>query len=162
MDPYQTQNTYEVEAATRLSRLGAVFVDGRVGFAPVGAILLMLPMLMLRGGTSALLILVGIAVLVAIAVLITQIVLVARHGQTIGKRVVGIRMITSAGDIPNVWRVFFLRWLPFVVAAGVVEYVFKVRGLGNLVHVIDALLIFQPNRRCLHDLLADTHVIKSA
>jgi uncharacterized RDD family membrane protein YckC len=161
MDPYQPQDTYEVEAATRLSRLGAVLVDGLVGFAPVGAILLMLPMLMLRGGTSALLILLGIAALVAVAVLITQIVLVARHGQTIGKKVLGIRMITSAGDIPSVWRVFFLRWLPFVVVAAVVEYMVKVRGLGNLVHVVDALLIFQPNRRCLHDLLADTHVIKA-
>ena len=161
MDPYQSQDTYEVEAATRLSRLGAVLVDGLVGFAPLGAILLMLPMLMLRGGTSTLLILLALAALVAVAVLITQIVLVARHGQTIGKKVLGIRMITSDGDIPSVWRVFFLRWLPFVVVAAVVEYVVKVRGLGNIVHVVDALLIFQPNRRCLHDLLAGTHVINA-
>lgn len=161
MDPYQPQDTYEVEAATRLSRLGAVLVDGLVGFAPVGAILLMLPMLMLRGGTSALLILLGLSALVVVVVLITQIVLVARHGQTIGKKVLGIRMITSSGDIPSIWRVFFLRWLPFVVVAGVLEYMLKLRGIGNLVHVVDALLIFQPNRRCLHDLLADTHVIKA-
>ena len=161
MDPYQSQNTYEVEAASRLSRLGAVLVDGLVGFAPVGAILLMLPMLMLRGGTSALLMLLGIAALTALAVLITQIVLVARHGQTIGKKVLGIRMITSDGDIPSIWRVFFLRWLPFVVVAGVLDYVLKLRGVGNIVHLVDALLIFQPNRRCLHDLLADTHVIQA-
>jgi uncharacterized RDD family membrane protein YckC len=161
MNPYQPQDTYEVEAATRLSRLWAVLVDGLVGFAPLGAILLMLPMLLLKGGTSTLLILLGLAALVAVVVLITQIVLVARHGQTIGKKVLGIRMITSAGDIPSVWRVFFLRWLPFVVAAAVLDYVFKLRGIGNVVHVVDALLIFQPNRRCLHDLLADTHVIKA-
>lgn len=161
MDPNQPQDTYEVEAATRLSRLGAVLVDGLVGFAPVGAILLMLPMLMLRGGTSALLILLALAALTAVAVLITQIVLVARRGQTIGKKVLGIRMITSDGDIPSIWRVFFLRWLPFVVVAAVLEYMLKLRGIGNIVHVVDALLIFQPNRRCLHDLLADTHVIKA-
>ncbi len=161
MNPYQPQDTYDVEAASRLSRLGAVLVDGLVGFAPVGAILLMLPMLMLRGGTSALLILLGIAALTALAVLITQIVLVARRGQTIGKKVLGIRMITSGGDIPSIWRVFFLRWLPFVVVAAGVDYLFKLRGIGNFVHLVDALLIFQPNRRCLHDLLADTHVIKA-
>jgi uncharacterized RDD family membrane protein YckC len=161
MAPFQSQETYEVEAATRLSRLGAVLVDGLVGFAPVGAILLMLPLLMLRGGTSALLSLLALAALAAVVVLITQIVLVARRGQTIGKRVVGIRMITSGGDIPSVWRVFFLRWLPFVVAAVVLDYALKLRGIGNLVHVVDALFIFQPNRRCLHDLLADTHVIKA-
>jgi uncharacterized RDD family membrane protein YckC len=161
MDLYQPQDTYEVEAATRLSRLGAVLVDYLVGFAPLGAIFLMLPILLLRGGTSALLILLGLAVLVGLAVLITQIVLVARHGQTIGKKVLGIRMITSDGDIPSVWRVFFLRWLPFVVLAGIVDYMVKMRGIGNLVLVVDALLIFQPNRRCLHDLLAGTHVIKA-
>jgi uncharacterized RDD family membrane protein YckC len=161
MDPYQPQDTYEVEAATRLSRLGAVLVDGLVGFAPVGAILLMLPMLMLRGVTSALLILLALAALMAVAVLITQIVLVARRGQTIGKKVLGIRMITSDGDIPSIWRVFFLRWLPFVAVAAVLEYMLKLRGIGNIVHVVDALFIFQPNRRCLHDLLAGTHVIKA-
>ena len=54
-----------------------------------------------------------------------------------------------------------LRWLPFALAATAVELVFRRRGLGNVVYLVDALLIFQPTRRCLHDLLADTHVIKA-
>lgn len=161
MDPCQQQNTCEVEAATRLSRLGAFLLDSLLGLAPLGAILLMLPSLLLGGGACSLFILLSLAVLVALAELITQIVLVVRHGQTIGKKVLGIRMITSDGDIPSVWRVIFIRWLPFVVAAAVLDYVFKLRGIGNVVHLADALLIFQPNRRCFHDLLADTHVIKA-
>jgi uncharacterized RDD family membrane protein YckC len=48
-----------------------------------------------------------------------------------------------------------------VVTAATIELIFKVRGLGNLIHLVDALLIFQPTRRCLHDLFADTHVIKA-
>jgi uncharacterized RDD family membrane protein YckC len=102
-----------------------------------------------------------VAALISVAVLITQIVLLVRNGQTIGKKVLGIRMITSSGETPSIWRVFFLRWLPFAVAAGVVEYALKVRGLGNVIYVLDAVLIFQPTRRCLHDLFADTHVIKA-
>ncbi len=161
MDPYPAQDTYDVEAASRLSRLGAALVDAFVGFAPLGAIALLLPMALLSGSMGSLVVLVLAAVGVSLAVLITQIVLVARRGQTIGKKVLGIRMITSDGDIPSVWRVFFLRWLPFFVVAVVLELVLKVRGIGNLVYVLDALLIFQPTRRCLHDLFADTHVVKA-
>ncbi len=161
MDPYPAQDTYEVEAATRLSRLGAALVDGLVGFAPLGAIALLLPMALLSGRMGSLVVLVVAAVGISLAVLITQIVLLVRRGQTIGKKVLGIRMITSDGDIPSIWRVFFLRWLPFAVVAVVLELVLKVRGIGNLIYLVDALLIFQPTRRCLHDLLADTHVIKA-
>jgi len=161
MDPFPAQDTYDVEAASRLSRLGAALVDAFVGFAPLGAIALLLPMALLSGSMGSLVVLVLAAVGVALAVLITQIVLVARRGQTIGKKVLGIRMITSDGDLPSVWRVFFLRWLPFFVVAMVLELVLKVRGIGNLVYVLDALLIFQPTRRCLHDLFADTHVVKA-
>ena len=101
------------------------------------------------------------AAVVWVALLITQIVFLVKNGQTIGKKVMGIRMITSEGEVPSLWRVFLLRWLPFVVTAATIELIFKVRGLGNLIHLVDALLIFQPTRRCLHDLFADTHVIKA-
>jgi len=132
-----------------------------VGLAPVGAIVLLLPMVLLSGRMGSLVILIILAGVTTLAVLITQIVLLARHGQTIGKKVLGIRMITSDGDIPSIWRVFFLRWLPFAVVGAVVQMVFKVRGSGSIIHLLDVLLIFQPTRRCLHDLFADTHVIKA-
>ena len=160
MDPYPAPETFEVEAASRLSRLGAALVDALVGLAPVGAIVLLLPMVLLSGRMGSLVILIILAGVTTLAVLITQIVLLARHGQTIGKKVLGIRMITSDGDIPSIWRVFFLRWLPFAVVGAVVQMVFKVRGSGSIIHLLDVLLIFQPTRRCLHDLFADTHVIK--
>ncbi len=161
MDPIQSQDTNEVEAASRLSRLGAFLVDALVGFAPLGALVLLVPMAMLGGGAGMILLFAGLAVLISVAVLITQIVLLVRNGQTIGKKVLGIRMITSEGEIPSVWRVFLLRWLPFAITAGTIELIFKVRGLGNIIYLVDALLIFQPTRRCLHDLFADTHVIKA-
>ncbi len=161
MDLYQPQPTYEVEAATRLSRLGAVLVDLLVGFAPLGAMVFLVPVALVSRSAGMILGFIGLAGLIAVAVLITHIVLLVKYGQTIGKKVLGIRMITSAGDIPSIWRVFFLRWLPFVVVSVVIELVLKVRGIGNIVHLVDALLIFQPTRRCLHDLLADTHVIKA-
>lgn len=161
MEPIESQDTNEVEAASRLSRLGAALVDALVGFAPLGALVLLVPMAMLGGGAGMILLFAGLAVLISVAVLITQIVLLVRNGQTIGKKVLGIRMITSEGEIPSVWRVFLLRWLPFAITAGTIELIFKIRGLGNIIYLVDALLIFQPTRRCLHDLFADTHVIKA-
>lgn len=161
MDPHADQQTYDVEAATRLSRLGAALIDGLVSFAPLGAVAVLLPVALMGGRLGALLGVLAAAALVSMAVLITQIVLLASHGQTIGKKVLGIRMITSDGSTPSVWRVFFLRWLPFAVVAGVVQMVLKVVGIGSLIHLLDVVFIFQPTRRCLHDLFADTHVIKA-
>lgn len=161
MDPNHTQDTYEVEAATRLSRLGAALIDLVLQLAPLAPIFLLLPGAMLTGRMGMLLVGLLAAAAVWVALLITQIVFLVKNGQTIGKKVMGIRMITSEGEIPSLWRVFLLRWLPFVVTAATIELIFKVRGLGNLIHLVDALLIFQPTRRCLHDLFADTHVIKA-
>ena len=161
MDPYPPQETYEVEAASRLSRLGATLVDALVGLAPLAALVVLIPMALLSGRMGSLLLFLLLAGGIGLTVLITHMVLLVRNGQTIGKKVLGIRMITSSGEIPSLWRVFFLRWLPFAIAATVVELVFKRRGLGNVIYLVDALLIFQPTRRCLHDLFADTHVVKA-
>jgi len=160
MDPFQPQDTYEVEAATRLSRLGAALIDALLGFAPLAAIAILLPPALLSGHLGSLLFVILAAGAVALAVLITQIVLVATRGQTLGKKILGIRMITSDGGIPSMWRVFFLRWLPFAVVSTVVQMVLKVPGSGGLIHLLDVVFIFQPTRRCLHDLFADTHVVK--
>lgn len=161
MNPSQPQDTYEVEAATRLSRFGATVLDGLAFIVPAGALAVLVPLAMVSGGIGSMMTVLILALLILLGLLITQIVLLVKHGQTLGKRALGIRMITSSGETPSIWRVFFLRWLPFAVVAGVIEMVFKVKGLGNIIHVADALLIFQPTRRCLHDLFADTHVIKA-
>lgn len=161
MNLTQAQDTYDVEAATRLSRLGAAVVDGLALAVPGVALAILVPMALVSGGLGSMLIILGVATLLLLGLAVTQIVLLVKHGQTLGKRALGIRMITSTGETPSIWRVFFLRWLPFVVVASVIELVFRGKGYGNVIHVADALLIFQPTRRCLHDLFADTHVIKA-
>lgn len=161
MDSHQPQDTYEVEAATRLSRLGAALIDGLILALPGIALAVLVPMALVTRSLGSLMVAVPLAGLFLLGVLVAQIVLLVKNGQTIGKKALGIRMITSEGETPSIWRVFLLRWLPFAVTALTVELIFKVRGLGNIIHLVDALLIFQPTRRCLHDLFADTHVIKA-
>ena len=165
MNPSQSQDTYEVEAATRLSRLGAAVVDGLAFAVPGVALAVLVPLAMVSGGVGSMMIVLALALLILLGLLIAQIVLLVKHGQTLGKRALRIRMITSSGETPSIWRVFFLRWLPFMVLAAVIEVVVemgaRVKGSGNIIHLVDVLFIFQPTRRCLHDLVADTHVVKA-
>ena len=81
--------------------------------------------------------------------------LVATNGQTTGKRMVGIKVVRTNGSPASFGRIFLLRnvvstlpaFLPFI-------------GLLYQL-VIDPIFIFQDSRRCVHDLIADTTVVRS-
>jgi uncharacterized RDD family membrane protein YckC len=94
-----------------------------------------------------------ITVLALIAWCIITAWLVAANGQSIGKRVVGIKVVRSDGSRASFARIFLLRNV--------------VNGLPNLLpyvgwlyQLIDPLLIYQESRQCLHDKLADTIVVR--
>jgi uncharacterized RDD family membrane protein YckC len=80
--------------------------------------------------------------------------LLAKHGQTIGKRVAGTRIVRSDYSRATFGRILGLRLLPFWLL-GLVPYI------GNVSHLVNALFIFRASRRCLHDDLADTIVVKA-
>lgn len=85
-----------------------------------------------------------------------------RSGQTLGKVVMGIAIVSvSASDsdlYPHtpapLWKLICLRALFFPLL-----FVIAVPPIG-LLPIIDQLLIFRINRRCLHDLVAGTVVIR--
>lgn len=79
--------------------------------------------------------------------------LVAANGQSIGKRLVGIKVVRSDGSRASFARIFLLRNV--------------VNGLPNLLpyvgwlyQLVDPLFIYQDSRRCLHDMIADTIVVR--
>jgi uncharacterized RDD family membrane protein YckC len=72
--------------------------------------------------------------------------------QTIGKRLLGIRIVRSNGETADFGRIAFLRYLPTVLAQ-------MIPVLGNIYPLIDVLLIFRSSRQCLHDSIADTIVV---
>jgi uncharacterized RDD family membrane protein YckC len=145
----------EVEAATRWSRLAARLIDGLVCFAPLP--LLFFPCI---GSLGALL---GFA-----GILAAQVWLLVTRGQTLGKKAMAIAIIRSDGGVPPVgW--LLVREFAIPLAVGILRYgghndpspvgqVFQF--LLGFVWLIDSLFIFSPTRRCLHDLVADTHVVK--
>jgi uncharacterized RDD family membrane protein YckC len=76
--------------------------------------------------------------------------LLGQSGQTIGKLWLGIRIVRSDGSDADLGRVFGLRiFLPWLISAFV----------GPLFTLPDALCIFGNEKRCLHDLMADTIVV---
>lgn len=77
---------------------------------------------------------------------------VAANGQSIAKRILGIKVVRSDGTPATLSRIF---WMRNVVAniPGIIPI------LGTVYGFVDALLIFRDNRRCLHDQIADTIVI---
>jgi hypothetical protein len=70
-------------------------------------------------------------------------------GQSIGKRMTGIKVVRTDGSPIELWRLILMRNL-----------LMSILGTAcNLVSLGDALMIFTQDQRCLHDYLADSIVI---
>jgi len=76
-----------------------------------------------------------------------------KYGQTIGKRSCKIRIARLDGSIPALRSSFVLRYC-------LVGLIKNVPVFGPLFGLVDVLWIFRKNRRCLHDLVAGTMVVK--
>lgn len=134
------------------TRLIAYIVDQLAFVAPILGCILFAAML--SAGTGMDDTVLGFFVLlggmVTLGVLGYQLYLLSSFGQTIGKRMLGIRIVRNDGSRASLGRIFLLRILvPAAINAGC--------GLFGLV---DALFIFAADRRCVHDHLADTKVVR--
>ena len=78
----------------------------------------------------------------------------SRTGQTWGKRLLGIKIVDLDGEKPQLGRLLALRYLPVQLATGI-------PFIGGLIGVVNVLLIFRGDRRCGHDLIAGTQVVKA-
>ncbi len=146
-------NTQVLHLATRGSRLGAYLLD-LISFALLGIVAaVLLPSFSKTGGNVEG---VGIALigLAAIAVTAVHIVFLHKYGQTIGKRLLGIKVVQTDGTRCELWRFFFLRALP----VGILN---NIPFIGIFVGLADTLMIFGQEQRCLHDLIANTIVVQA-
>lgn len=131
-----------MELATRWQRLRAALTDaflGAAGYFTADSESLPMPA--------------RLAALVAVLGLVCyQVYLLTVRGQTIGKRLLGIRVVRKdTGENGGFKTNVLLRGL--------------VNGVLNFVPVYffaDSLMIFRENRRCLHDYIAGTIVVTDA
>jgi uncharacterized RDD family membrane protein YckC len=75
------------------------------------------------------------------------------NGQTWGKRILRIRIVDLQGRKVPLLPLLLRRYLS-------VQAVAAIPFLGNLLMLINILLIFRQDRRCGHDLIAGTRVVK--
>ena len=91
------------------------------------------------------------AVLFCVIVVI-DCVMLHKYGQTMGKRIVGIKIMRTDGERISLRRVIGLRTLPISILS-------RIPFVGWLIALADSLMIFGAERRCLHDVFADSIVI---
>lgn len=77
------------------------------------------------------------------------------YGGTLGKKLMGLRIVRADGSRAGFVRLFFGRG-----AAAVLPNLIPVVNL--FWWLIDSLLIFRDSRQCLHDQMADTIVVSAA
>ena len=142
--------------AERGTRLAAVMLDGLTSLP--GAVLLVVPMAMMRAGGASKSpgliggIAMGLASLYILALIIYQIYSLSTRGQTLGKRWMKIKVIKLDGANPGFVGAVLLR----VIVNGVIS---AVPYLGGIYGLVDILFIFREDRRCVHDLIAGTRVV---
>jgi len=81
-----------------------------------------------------------------------NIFLLRRHGQTIGKALMRIRIVDMQGQTLPWWHIVLKRFLPYWT-------ILFIPFIGELLFIIDVLPVMLANRRCLHDLVAGTQVV---
>jgi uncharacterized RDD family membrane protein YckC len=157
-----TPDTGIPELATRGSRLSAASVDGVIGLlivlpvcismttAIASAYVLQEPLVW----TSAMSNSIALSLLLLLIWSAVTCVLVARNGQTIGKKALGIKVVRSDGSPASLGRIFWLRNVANMVPT-------MVPFVGIAYSLVEILFIYGVRQQCLHDLIADTIVVRA-
>jgi len=138
------------ELAKPLTRLGALLID--IGLTLGCYLFYGLAIVLTLVFSSTNLFLIGNLLTWAalLALVVYQLYLLSLTGQTLGKRWLNIKVIRldtgqNGGFVTNVLVRIFLNSL---------------LGVGICYIIVDPLFIFRGDRRCIHDLIADTQVVK--
>ena len=145
----------ESQLAGRGARLVAVLIDGLFagilaaiifGIGGAGA------MAGAEEGAEPNFAILSIGGIIMLAYVIWQLWMLATKGQTIGKKLMNLRIVKTdtgrnGGFVPNVL-------LRAIVGQGLL-------GVIPLYGLVDALFIFRDDRRCIHDMVAGTTVVRS-
>jgi uncharacterized RDD family membrane protein YckC len=151
--------TDNLMTADRGTRLGAAILDTIIFGAMV-----YLPFLLLAffggafagvsGARGAGNFVVAVGSVFALAGLATWIVFTVKYvnenGQSIAKRMLGIKVVRADGSPITLGRIFWMR-----------NFLNTLISFIPLYGLVDALFIFGESRQCLHDKLADTIVVRA-
>ena len=86
---------------------------------------------------------------------VVQVVMISTRGQSLGKRFLGLRIVRFGTGAP---AGFAHGWLLRSVVPGIISFI---PWIGFVFVIVNYSFIFREDRRCLHDLIADTRVVKA-
>ncbi len=141
-----------LELAGRGHRFGAATIDGTLALlflVPVGYSTGIYDFF--GGHETSMLGNAAISALGFLFFMLTQAYFLKKSGQTIGKKIVGIRIVDLEDNLPSLSRLLFVRYGAM--------YLFNGLPLGGVISLVDNVLIFRSDRRCVHDLIAKTRVV---
>lgn len=145
-----------LDKASRFTRLLASFFDGAI------MMVFILPVVYYTGGFDGIAqrvqpslsysLLIGLYGIVVFVLLNSRLLL--EKGQTIGKRALGIKIVTLSGELPDVTEHLLKRY-------GVYFLIGQIPIIGQTLSLLNALIIFGNESRCGHDYAAGTAVVNS-
>ncbi|MFN7732202.1 MAG: RDD family protein [Pirellula sp.] len=154
---FQSEPVMDGTLATLSERFAAAFVDGIINFIAVvpfafGAGIVVGAMF----GDNAMAQLVAQAIGGVIAIglfLAIHGYFLATRSQTLGKMLLKTKIVSDSGAPLSFGELYTKRYL-------VLQVLSLIPIVGGLISLVDVLFIFRPNRKCLHDDIAGTKVIK--
>jgi uncharacterized RDD family membrane protein YckC len=87
-----------------------------------------------------------------IALLVINLRLLGREGQTLGKKWAKVRIVRTDGSPASLGRIVGLRYIVNGIPGAIPV-------VGGIYSLVDILFIFRDDRRCIHDMIADTKVV---
>lgn len=165
-NPYRSPDSVVAEVSTgeelagRWIRLGAAIIDGVI------MLVILMPLMYIGGywtaattaaqagqqvglGTTLMWAAIGFGLFALV-----QAFPLNATGQTWGKRFTNIKIVDLTGAKPTLGRLLGMRYLP-------VQLVSNIPMIGPFIGLANVLLIFRGDRRCGHDLIAGTKVVRA-
>jgi uncharacterized RDD family membrane protein YckC len=145
----------EGQLAGRGARLGGAIIDGLILLGLWWLVSVATPWNIFspKMAEAGFLALIGMQLLGLLLFAIVNGYLLMSRGQTVGKKLLGMRIVRPDGSAATPGRIIGLRY-----AVGWLLSALPV--VGMVYALVDCLMIFRADRRCLHDLIADTIVVK--
>jgi len=93
-----------------------------------------------------------LGIICLIALLVVNLRLLGRQGQSLGKKWAKVRVVRTDGSPASLGRLVGLRYIVNLIPSAIPM-------VGGIYGLVDILFIFRDDRRCIHDMIADTKVV---
>ena len=145
----------EGQAATLRQRFLAAMLDGLISFVVVMPLMFAFGMFdyTKHGGAPSFRETFDMALLGFIVFVLMHGYFLKRNGQTIGKKIMRIRITGLDDTVLPLSKILIARYLP-------ISAITLIPAAGNFLPMVDALFIFRSDRRCIHDMIAGTKVVQ--